>query len=187
MPALPPITPTARPAPARRTASLRRDRRGATAIEFALVALPLMAMLIAVLEVTTTFFAQQVLETAAERGSRLLMTGAAQKTNMTSAAFKSKMCTYLPGFLKCSRLVIDVDIATDFSMADTTAPAVTLDGNGNPTGTRSFRLGNPGDIVIMNTMYVWDVQAGPLGFDLSTLSRGKRLLITTSVFKTENY
>ncbi len=36
-------------------------------------------------------------------------------------------------------------------------------------------------------MYVWDVQAGPLGFDLSTLSRGKRLLITTSVFKTENY
>jgi Flp pilus assembly protein TadG len=182
-----PPTPIAGPARADRTGSLRRDRRGATAIEFALVALPLMALLIAVLEVTTTFFAQQVLETAAERGARLLMTGTVQKNNMTAADFKNKVCTYLPGFLKCARLVIDVDVATDFSLADTTAPAVTLDANGNPTGTRTFRLGSPGEIVIMKAMYVWDVQAGPLGFDLSTLSRGKRLLMTTSVFKAEQY
>lgn len=36
-------------------------------------------------------------------------------------------------------------------------------------------------------MYLWDTQKGPLGFDLSTLSGGKRLLIATSVFKTEPY
>jgi hypothetical protein len=31
------------------------------------------------------------------------------------------------------------------------------------------------------------VSKGPLGFDLSTLSNGDRLLIATAVFKTEPY
>jgi Flp pilus assembly pilin Flp len=40
-------------------------RRGATAVEFALIAPPFLAMLIAILEVTLILFAQQVLQNAA--------------------------------------------------------------------------------------------------------------------------
>jgi Flp pilus assembly protein TadG len=63
------------------TASLRRfgrDRRGVTIIELAFVAGPLMAMpiamLIAILQGSLTFFAQEHLETAAEKSTRVLMT-----------------------------------------------------------------------------------------------------------------
>ncbi len=66
--------------PARRGLLLRRfgrDRRGATAIEFALIALPFFALMMAILETFLTFFASQTIETAVNRGARLIRTGQA--------------------------------------------------------------------------------------------------------------
>ncbi|HEX8484201.1 TadE/TadG family type IV pilus assembly protein [Sphingomonas sp.] len=166
---------------------LRRDVRGVTAIEFGFVATPLMAIIIAILQVTLTFFAQQNLETASERAVRKLMTGVAQTSGMTREQFKSLVCAGLPAFMKCQNVMVDVRTATTFSSANTAAPTITYDSNGNPNNSWSFAPGGAGAITIVQIMYVWDVQKGPLGFDLATMSRGKRLLRATSVFKTESY
>lgn len=171
-------------------AQLRRfggDRRGVTVIEFAFVAGPLMALLIGILQVSLTFFAQQNLETSAERISRGLMTGATQAANLSQTDFKAMACTKLPAFLKCANLMVDVQVATSFSSVNTSPPTITYDASGNVNNSWKYQPGAPGEIVIVKTMYLWDVNKGPLGFDLSTLSSGKRLLIATSVFKTEPY
>ena len=46
--------------------SFARDREGSSAVEFGLVALPFMAILLAILETGLVFFASQVIETAVE-------------------------------------------------------------------------------------------------------------------------
>lgn len=170
-------------------ASLRRDRRGVTAIEFGFISVPLIGIMIAILQVATTFFTQQALETAAEKGSRLLMTGQVQNAGMSAAAYKTTVCGALPTYMKCANLLVDVDVASgnDFSGATTTLPTITYDASGNPNNSFKFNTGNPGDIVVVRTMYVWAIQKGFFGFNLANMTGNRRLLISTSVFKAENY
>jgi Flp pilus assembly protein TadG len=157
------------------------------AIEFAFVVGPLVALLIAVLQTSLTYFAQENLETTAEKSVRQLLTGAAQNSNLSQAQFKSLVCSKLPAFMNCANILIDVQVADDFSTANTSTPKLTYDKQGNITNTWSYNPGAPGNITVVRIMYIWNVSKGPLGFDLSTLSTGQRLLISTSVFKTEPY
>lgn len=163
-----------------------RDTRGSPVIEFAIIAPMFIALLLAIIQISLFFFAQQNLETVAENAVRTLMTGNAQQANMTQTQFKNAACADLPSFMKCANLMIDVRVATSFSAADTGAPAITYDATGKPTNLQ-FAPGGAGSIVIVKTMYIWDVADGPLGFDISNMSNNRRLLIATSVFKTEQY
>jgi Flp pilus assembly protein TadG len=167
-------------------AALRRDTRGVTIIEFAFVAAPLAALLVAILQTSLTFFAQQTLESAAEKSVRQLMTGQAQQANMTAAQFKTLACSKLPIFMQCANLYVDVQTATTFSSANTATPTITYS-SGNPVIPVTYAPGGSGAINVAKFMYIWHEQKGPLGFDLSTLTTGDRLLIATSVFKTEPY
>ncbi len=163
---------------------LATDVRGAAIIEFAMISLPFFALMVAILQTSLTFFVQQNLDTVAEKSVRILMTGAAQQSNMTAADFKAKACTRLPTFLKCDKLMIDVRSANKYSALDTGSPNITYDSSGNPKNL-TFAPGDSGQITIVRMMYVWDVAPGPLGFDLSNLSNGKRLIVSTQVFKAE--
>ncbi len=165
---------------------LARDERGVTIIEFAFIAAPLFALIIAILQVSLTFFAQQNLETVTAKAARQLMTNSAQATGMTQAQFTNAVCAGLPIFMKCANVMVDVEAATTFSSSNTNAPTLTY----NPTtGAVSnnwvYAPGGPGQITTVKVMYIWAVNKGPLGFDLTTMSGGNRLLIATSVFKTE--
>ena len=168
-------------------ASLREDKRGAVAIEFAFIAAPLAALMVAVLQTSLAFFAQQTLETTVEKAVRKLITGEAQKANMNAASFKTLVCSKLPSFMKCDNVYIDVKSAASFASIATAAPTITFGSDGKVNNAFVFTPGGPGSINIVRVMYAWDTQAGPLGFDLSTMSNKKRLLYATAVFKTEPY
>ena len=166
---------------------LGRDTSGATLVEFTFVVGPLMALLVATAQVSLTFFAQQSLETTAEKATRQLLTGAAQNSNMSKAQFKELVCSKLPAFMKCANVIVDVQAASNFASATTGVPTLTYDSNGNITNNWVYQPGAAGQITVARIMYIWSVRQGPLGFDLSTMSNGKRLLMSTSVFKTEPY
>ncbi|TGX56335.1 pilus assembly protein [Sphingomonas gei] len=172
---------------ARHVLSFRDDTRGVAAIEFAFIAAPLAGLMVAILQTSLTFFAQQTLETTAEKSVRKLITGEAQKASMTAAQFKTLVCTKLPSFMKCDNVYVDVTSAVSFASIATSAPTITFDGDGKVTNSFAFTPGGPGSINIVRIMYAWDVQAGPFGFDLATMSNKKRLLYATAVFKTEPY
>jgi Flp pilus assembly protein TadG len=148
--------------------------------------MPFFALLIAIIQTSLVFFAQQALDTTSEKAVRSLVTGSVQKANMTAAQYKTQVCTKLPVFMKCANLMVDVRAANGFSSVDTSTPTITYDSSGNPNNLQ-FSPGDTSRITIVRLMYVWDVAPGPLGFDLSTLSRGKRLMVSTSVFKAEPY
>jgi hypothetical protein len=90
--------------------------------------------------------------------------------------------------------MINVQNYSDFSSANTSTPTISgfnssgqaLDASGK-TITWAWSPGNPGDIVVVQVMYQWPLVLGPLGFTLSNLSNGNRLLVSTAVFKNEPY
>lgn len=166
--------------------SLWSDKGGATAIEFAIVAIPLAALMVAILQTSLVFFVQQNLESIAEESARQLITGQAQKAGKTSKDFNSLVCSKLPAFMKCSNVIVDVRTATAFGAADVSVLTPTYDSKGKPSNTQ-YLPGGPGSINVVRIMYIWNVGAGPLNFDLSTMSGQRRLLVATAVFKAELY
>jgi Flp pilus assembly protein TadG len=97
---------------------LRRNEDGSTVVEFALVILPFLACLFAIIEVGLVFLAGQVLETSVGDASRLILTGQAQTGNFDANAFKNKVCTTsVQALFKCDGIKIDVRTVNSFSSA----------------------------------------------------------------------
>ena len=168
-----------------RWAAFAGDSRGATAVEFALVAAPFLALIIALIQTFLVFFAQQMLETVVRQSARLVMTGQVQSAQMNQAVFKQKVCDQIVILFNCSGLMVDMQVATSWSSANTATPTLTFDGPGNVTNSWQYNPGDSGDIVVLRVMYVWPVVLGPLGFNLSNLSNGNRLLMSSAAFQNE--
>jgi Flp pilus assembly protein TadG len=171
----------------RSTESFAASESGATMVEFALVAAPFLAMLMAMFQTALVFFASRVLDETTEMASRYIMTGQAQQSNMTQSGFKTWVCGQTFALFNCSNFMINVQAYSSFSSASTTTPTQSYDANGNVNNTWGYNTGNPGDIVVVQVMYQWPVVLGPLGFNLSNMGNGNRLLASTAVFKNEPY
>ncbi len=160
-----------------------------SAVEFGLVALPLFAIILAALQAAIVLMAEHELETAADCSARLVMTGEVSSTSgqtgyVTQANFNKQVCSYLVALFNCSNLIVNMQVASAFSSANTTAPTYTTLQNNQwsyQTGSHSQQP----DVVILQVMYEWPVFGNIFGFNLSNLPNGKRLLMATSVFKNE--
>lgn len=163
-----------------------RGQDGTAAVEFALVALPFLALIFAILETALVFFASQTLETAAGAAGRLIMTGQAQTAGYSQADFKTAVCNDLAGGLfNCSNGVyVDVKTYTSFGSINTAPPVA----NGKlVTSNMTYTPGGPGDIVVVRLYYQWPIFVSLLDDSLSNLNGGVRLLVATSVFRNEPY
>jgi Flp pilus assembly protein TadG len=163
-----------------------RRTDAATAVEFALVAAPFIALIAAIFQVGLIIYATQSLQTATAAASRLILTGQAQTQNMTASQIAQTVCNETAVFT-CGGLMVDVRTYNSFSGSDTSTPGLTYDAHGNVTNQWQYNPGGPGDVVVARVMYQWPVFLGPLGLNLSNLSNGYRLLMATSAFKNEPY
>jgi Flp pilus assembly protein TadG len=164
-----------------------RREDGAAAVEFAIIAAPFIALILATVQTALAFFAGQVLESAVADSSRQVLTGSAQNAGLDQAGFASLVCGKIQTLFNCGGLMIDVQTANSFGAANTSPPSLTFDGNGNVTNSWQYNPGNPGDIVVMRVMYQWPVFLGPLGLSLANEGNGNLLLMATAVFKNEPY
>lgn len=161
------------------------EAKGATAVEFGIVAAPFLALIFAILETAIVFFAGQVMETAVADSSRLIMTGQAQTASYTQAQFKNALCGKIYGVFDCTNGVyVDVRSYSAFSGADMSRP---VDSNGKLVQDFRYQPGGPGDIVVVRAVYEWPVWVSLLGFNLADMSGGKRLIMATAAFRNEVY
>ena len=122
-----------------------------------------------------------------------MITGAAQTavsggiTGTTQAAYKAQVCAALPGYMKCSRLFVDVRKATSFASLDMTDPVVAIDADGNVTNSGGYAVIGKGEKGMVRLAYVWQAGTGPNGLDLSNTTGGNRILVATSVFQAEPF
>ncbi len=82
----------------RRMASLFRDDKGSTAVEFALVGLMFLTALLFTMFIAQILYFNQKLDFAVDKASRDIIVGNAQKTSPppTLAAFTQTLCGLLP-------------------------------------------------------------------------------------------
>jgi Flp pilus assembly protein TadG len=168
-----------------------KDSKGATAVEFALVATPFLAILAALVQAFLLFFAQALLENAVRASARQIMTGQVQTQDagltQTQAinAFHQTVCNNAAALFTCSGLMVDVQVANNWSSANTAMPVLTYDGSGNVNNTWQFNPGNAGDVVVVRVMYLWPVFFGPIAFNLANQANGSREIMASAAFQNE--
>jgi len=172
--------------PARAARQFARHQNGAAAVEFALVAVPFLALTFAIIETALVFFAGQTLESAASNAGRLIMTGQAQNGGFSQADFKTAVCNDLAGGLfDCDNGVyVNVTTYASFGAVNNTPPVT----NGQlDTANMAYTPGGPNCIVAVQLYYKWPIYVSMLGDNLTNLNGNYRLLVATSVFRNEPY
>ena len=162
-----------------------RDRSGASALEFALVAVPLILLLLAILQLGLVFLGNYMLEHATAQGARLIRTGQAQAQGFDAAAFKNEVCKHLTAPLSCSGLKLDVRRFTNFSSTELTNP---LDAGGAMKTSFSYDPGNGGDVVVVRGFYEFEIPSlFPVEISMSNMQGGSRVLVATAAFRNEPF
>lgn len=174
----------------RRASRFGSAHGGATAVEFAMIAPALLAMVIAILEVMYFLFAQQTLQTAAMEAGRMFMTNQGPaKANMVDANGRlvnsSSVCNIIQPLLSCGLVMVDIKPYQQYTGADTSMPTLTYDAQGNVSNSWSFTAGTPGQVVIIRLIYQLSTVRGPLGFVLSNLGNGKMEVMGVTAIRVE--
>jgi Flp pilus assembly protein TadG len=172
--------------PPRRGKGLLADQRGTTAIEFAILAIPFFAIIGAILETSLVFLASQILDSAVQDASRLILTGQAQQHSYDLGKFRTAVCDHLYGLFNCDDLRIRVSTVTDFASATTTAPLDPSDPT-HWTLVPTFQPGTGSSTVMVQVYYKWPTILNFGGFDLATSSDGTHLMGAVRVFENEPF
>ena len=167
------------------------DSKGATAVEFALIAVPFLALLAGLIQTFLVFFAQSVLENAVRQSSRQILTGQVQTQDASlsqaaaMAAFHQTVCNNANVLFTCTGLMVDVQVANNWSSANTGMPTLTYKSDGSVGNTWQFNPGNAGDIVVVRVMYLWPVFFGPLAYNWGNQANGSREIMASAAFQNE--
>lgn len=163
----------------------KRDERGVTAVEFALLAIPFFALVGAILETALIFLASQILDTAVDNSVRLVRTGQVQSAGFNADDFRAQICDRLYGMFDCPQLRISVDVISDFGSATTTLP---IDADtGDWDFTEQYDAGTGSQIVKVEAYYKWPTILDFGGFNMSNAGEGYRLLGALRVFRNEPF
>lgn len=175
----------------RRTRLFRRfarNTRGATAIEFAMLAFPFCLLVFAILESTISFATQQVMANAADSVARELRTGQLRPDDINQAKLKSLLCGKLEVIVAdgCPGLEVDLREFPTFDAAAKVRIKLTSD---NDIDTSGFGV-DPGGALTINMLrvfYRWPVMTDLMRSSMSNLKDGKTLLFSTITWRNEPY
>ncbi len=174
-----------------------RDRRGATAVEFAIVGAPFVLMIFAIIELALYFMVQVTLDNATALAARQLRTGqvvADGNSDSTSqTAFLQAICSNMSWLQsQCNSginsqtgivyLALDVRPLSSFSGASGSPPAV-QNGKLNTTNF-CYYSGSAGSAVEMRAFYRWQLLT-PFLTSLQTFAGGVAELQSAEVFQVE--
>jgi Flp pilus assembly protein TadG len=159
-----------------------RAEQGATAVEFAFVAIPFLLLVFAIIELGLVFLVSLTLENAVIDTGRTIRTGQVQTTGGTAATFKTAVCAKMSWLgANCSgALSIDVRTYSDYATTTTNANSGTV-----PT-TLNFNPGVSGSIVLVRAYYTWPLITPLLKTGLQT-ANGKRIIYAATAFTNEPY
>jgi Flp pilus assembly protein TadG len=163
--------------------SLRRNTRGTTAVEFAIIG-PLFLMLVfAVLENGLTLWSQAVLDNATRDAARLTLTG---QTQQGGTSFPAKLCSELSGLMNCSYLQYRIQTGSSFGSI---SPSFTVSGNGTASGFSAYPAavssGGPGSYVLVQVIYNRHFLIPGVSALMS--ANGVTQLLATAAFQNEPY
>lgn len=185
-------------APAKPRLGFFSDRRGSTALEFAMLAIPFALLIFAILESCISFAGQEVMANATDDIARQLRTGQLKKANVTDASIKTLICdrlavmvtTNCPGSGSTASLLVDLREYPTFAAAAAAGFKI-QDGDIVLTGTSSTSFTvSPGLADTKNMLrvfYKWPVITDFLAKQMANLNYGKTLHFASVTWQNEPF
>lgn len=163
----------------------RGQREGATAVEFALVALPFFILLLGILEIGLLLLTDALLETAASSASRQIRTGQAQEAQLTRDNIRTRLCAEMSVLANdCpSRTFIDIRVIDDFAP---TVPDPFKNGAFDDSELK-YEPGRSGQRVLVRIWYEQPIVTPLIAQALTRSTDGRVMLNTTLAFRNEPF
>ena len=164
------------------------DSKAAAAVEFAMIAAPLVFMMCACVEVGMIFLVSTTLDNATDMASRGIRTGLTTNGNTSVAQFKQTICTdmgWLSGSCPTS-LSVEVQTYNSFPLAAADA-ATNQVSNGKLNTSLPFAMGTGSQIQMVRVFYDWPLFTPLMNSSFSALSNGDALLTYQVVFRNEPF
>jgi len=155
-------------------------RRGATAVEFAMIAGPLLLLIFGILELALVFMVSTTLETATALAARPIRTGELQTSGAASAEnFKKSVCDRMSwlGSDCAENLRVEVRSYVDFTSV----------GQDDDPVKDCWAPGGPTDIVFVQTSYYWRIFTPLISAALVNDGSDRRRIVAVEVFRNEPY
>jgi Flp pilus assembly protein TadG len=186
---------------------LLRSKDGATAIEFAMLAIPYFMIIFAIIETFVAFTAEQLVTNAVDVMGRQLRTGQitynmGRATDKDQAAFRQLFCNEISIMISCSaaeiatpsKLYLDVETYSTFGAIPTKIPYATPTdpySDINPSGFK-YAPGGPSTINMLRAYYRWQITADIIRPYITTIHTAGKvptdfLIVATAAFQNEKY
>jgi Flp pilus assembly protein TadG len=171
-----------------------KAQRGATAVEFALVAGPFFYVLFCICETGLMLFTEYVMQNAVQEASRMVRTGQVTSTDGTllksAAEFKTSICNDVSAIIDCEeKVTVYVNNAANFSSLET-AMADPLTVGKTPGGPAALVVYSPGGQLKAATViatYDWYFALPFMSF-LGNFDSGKaRRVYGLAIFRNEPF
>ena len=174
----PPIQ-TSRPS----TAALIGDRRGAAALEFAIVAMPCLGLLLGIFGVSYDFYLQEALDYSLRQAVRQIQIGAVPPGTSAGGFTANSFCPIFSGFAACSGVFITVQPVDDFASAQAVSQSAAASAQSS-----SFCTGAPGQLMFARAVYLAPLfsQIWPYGTVVSLGGASGNALVADAAFANEN-
>lgn len=182
---------------ARALGRFRADARGATAVEFGIVAVPFFALVLGIITVGAQFMTSHFLEHGVEAASRKIRTGEALKDGMTLGDFRQLLCSEAGSLISCDEhLVIHIKSSDTFAGLSPLTSCVT-DGQltppeGEDSAALGTRTGGASQRVVVSACYQWDMGLALWQTIWNLISpmpvvQGRPVLSAVTAFRSEPY
>lgn len=174
-----------------------RDARGATAVEFALIATPFLIFVFGIMTIGTQYMTAHLLEAGLETTARKLRTGEAQKAGITLSDFRKMYCDAAGFMITCDEhLVIHINGGEQFADLPR-VQCLTQDGRlapspGGAGDSVITRAGEASRAVKVNICYEWKMGVSLWEtlwrlLDPSFVNGGRLILTAATAFRSEPF
>lgn len=168
-------------------ARLLRETEGATALEFALLALPFLIVLFQIIELALVFLIYAQLDNAVANASRLIRTGALQTSSTpTASSFTNAVCSNMSWLQPLCLSSLSIDVRTEAQFSNPTEPDPMASGRFNKA-VLAFNPGSQGQIILVRAFLPWPLILPQIDKALSRDNNGTAVIVSTTTFVNENY
>lgn len=173
---------------------IRRETKGAAALEFAIVGPVFFMMMWAIFETGLVFFASQTLTHGLQQTARQIRTGQAHSDGLSQSEFRTAVCDRVSYLLACDadKLYLDVRAFSSFAGVGF-PPPLDAEDNFDNVNMNHFEIGESGNIsggssiVLVRGFYVWQLFTPFFGEFFANMPGNKRLLSSSVAFKNEPF
>lgn len=166
---------------------IAKDKGGATAVEFGLVAAPFFWILMGMAELGAMSLVQSNLDNAIAEVGRRIRTGEVQTTGISATQLKDALCEEVTAVmaLNCGAyLRLDVDQFDSFADVGNAPP---VSGGAFDEGQIGFEPGVASEVILVRAYYQWDIFTPMFDNIFANMGGGTRLVVSSMLFRNEPF